>query len=415
MEAADVLQALMSHPELSSTLRFQGQGLRPAPPTIADELRAWQNMTNEHCHIDWQRIVDRQLAPWEHLGIHNHLFGNAYCDVKHVVFVRVVAGQLQYAFYWHAELISDDKQFLTSRPTAAMWLIAMTYARAKARRQPMPDVALVLYANDGAFPRSVSHVPLPMLGSVKCAYDRRHNASVSFPMLVQDHFGLTDGRTTLSLYHHLHDIQRAMGSHPWYLKVNRLFFSAKPQASSRGHRDRIFALRNSTTRYAIYDTNTPLKANGRFRYLVYAQGNMGWSRRLRELALMNATVFVQTSSRCTEYYLDLFTPGQHYVPVAEDFSDLDDQLVNMMHHPEMAETMASAWAALGQEALTLACTLDYVESLLRQYATLQRTRPVSDARWHQYSFERAMRGHLFTQPGPIGGMCDAYTDELGGV
>ena len=43
------------------------------------------------------------------------------------------------------------------------------------------------------------------------------------------------------------------------------------------------------------------------------------------------------ASNCTEYFMNKFVPMTDYVPVAEDFSDLQDKVSSPVHHTEHAE------------------------------------------------------------------------------
>ena len=367
-------------------------------------MRLWRRLVGAApCTVDWQPVVHMQLANWARRGIAiKHL--DVYCDVKGVVFVQAVDGVLRYAFYQHLPSAGDTLH-LRSRPAGAMWLIALAVRRAIERGRPIPDIELALFALDGSFPRYRGGQYVPMFGSVKCPYDARHNESISFPMTIQDQFGFVDGRTSLSIYQQRYDRLVAIGRTPWSRKIRKLFFSAKRDAQRRGNRHNIYKLQ-SQPQYAVYNASMPLEHNGRFKYLVYAHGNLGWSRRLRELAFMNATVLVARSSQCQEYYLHCLQPGVHYESVAEDLADLQVRYEALLHDDARAESMAAAWVRRGTELFTLACTLDYVEALLRGSAALQRSQPKPRPDWQRYTLTAAAAGTLFDRPGPVGAFCN---------
>jgi len=88
----------------------------------------------------------------------------------------------------------------SGRIQSALWILQVAYLRAQARGYRLPDVELVMHSSDGAQstvdPGSLWANPAPMLGSTKCGTD----ASVSFPMSLNDDFGAYNGRMTLRLY-----------------------------------------------------------------------------------------------------------------------------------------------------------------------------------------------------------------------
>ena len=382
-----------------------GKGLMLYPFRVEDELQRWRKAVHaDRCAVDWQTTARRQLANWAAKGINIRNL-DVYCDVKGVVFAQLVGGELRYAFYQNLAATTANTLYIRARPAGALWLIALAARRAAERGRAMPDVELALFAQDGSFPRYRGGQYLPMFGSVKCPYDARHNESVSFPMIIQDQFGFVDGRTSLSVYQQLYERLADIGRAPWNRKIRKLFFSAKRDAQRRGNRDNIYALQRQPL-YAIYNASMPLEQNGRFKYLVYAHGNLGWSRRLRELAFMNATVLAPSTSQCQEYFLDRLQPGVHFEPVADDYADLQARLAALLLDDTRAERMADAWVRQGLEIFTLTCTLDYVEALLREYAALLRVRPRLRLDWQLFSFSAAAAGTLFDAPGPIGGMCN---------
>ena len=124
-----------------------------------------------------------------------------------------------------------------------------------------------------------------------------------------------------------------------------------------------------------------------FKYNVYAYGHCGWSRRIHELAMMNTGVLMEESP-CNEYLHGVFVPGKHYLPVNGDFSNLHDVVQKAKHDGVDVEAMAREWSRVGRESLTLACTLDYVEALLRGIAKLQRFTPEYHPEWSEYELGR---------------------------
>lgn len=149
---------------------------------------------------------------------------------------------------------------------------------------------------------------------------------------------------------------------PWDQKNRQLFFSAgkmrgRKPSTKRGHRPVLFELQGKDPLFDIVSEHHKLSDYGKYRYQVYAHGRCGWSRRIHELAFMKAVVFVEASP-CNEYLLAGFEPGVDYVPVAEDFSDLAEQVAKMDAQPLAAAAMAAKWAAKGRLIFAPECVLE---------------------------------------------------------
>ena len=414
MQAAHKLAEIIDTSSKSHRQVLIAAGVEVRSSTPADELRVWHHMIRSKCDIDWTAVVEQHLRHWKPHGFHMRDL-RAYCTLEHSVFVSVVDSEVRYAFYWRnqqANLISTGRGFLRVRPKTAMWLLQLAYLRAKILGNPIPDVELVIDPQDSAntkMAHDLATEPVPLFSSVDCEkQSMRSGPAVPFPIIVQDMFGFFNGRASLALYEQLFENLQLFGTRPWNEKQSKLFFSA---SNDRGFRTVLFELaKQNQTIYDIFHQNIPLAKNTDYRYLVYAHGNAGWSRRLRELLFMNATVFVEESKQCTEYFFDLLQPNVHYVPVAEDFSDLDNKFKHMLEHPDESERMASAWGRLGSQIFSLECTLSYIEALLRGYALLQRDKPVVRERWHRFTFDTPPNTTLFDVPGPVGSMCDTIMD-----
>lgn len=136
-----------------------------------------------------------------------------------------------------------------------------------------------------------------------------------------------------------------------------------------------------------------------FRYNVYAYGHCGWSRRIKELAMLRTVVLVEDSI-CREYVHGLFEPNVDHLPVREDFSDLVEKMevATPVENAGDSNAMANLWAARGQEMLSLTSTLDYVELLLRELAKLQRFTPQYRTEWKEYTLERGRLWFIGMKP-----------------
>jgi hypothetical protein len=172
------------------------------------------------------------------------------------------------------------------------------------------------------------------------------------------------------------------GGGPWDEKVNKMFFSAGAGAATRGNRSHIFEI--NSTYSAAEARGFPLKEYGRYRYLVYAYGHCGWSRRLHELVFFSSVVLME-DSLCREYMHYAFEPSVHFIPVAEDFSDLEVKLLAAVEDEAGSREMAKKWMEIGPDSLSLSCTLDYIDQLLRAYAKRQDFSVTEDPSWPLYT------------------------------
>jgi len=60
--------------------------------------------------------------------------------------------------------------------------------------------------------------------------------------------------------------------------------------SHSGNRSNIFKIQSPL--FKAVPKPFPLREYGKYQYLVYAYGHCGWSRRLHELAFMDAVIFM---------------------------------------------------------------------------------------------------------------------------
>ena len=178
----------------------------------------------------------------------------------------------------------------------------------------------------------------------------------------------------------------APGIRAYKLSGTELFVCAG--ANLRGNRSKLPKIAKKHPESLEVSSNaTDLNHMARYRMNVYAYGHCGWSRRIHELCMMKTAVLMEDSP-CREYMHWIFKPGKHYLPVAADFSDLHE-VVQKAHKDGLdIEGMARKWSELGRESLTLACTLDYVDALLRKLAALQRFTPVYHPEWSEYTLDR---------------------------
>lgn len=367
------------------------EALQPLPVKwpVEEEASLFRELVGATSTLDWAPVVAKQLAQWKDTG-YTQSQVDEYC-VKKVVVASFVNNELR---AWN---FRPDRKNM-HRLHCGFWLIKAAVLRAAARGNPMPDFEVAVLSGDSAFslatPRLHWDDAGPLLSNIKCG-----DASVSFPMTLSDMFGGGDGTMSLSLY--AEKFAKALdwsGDTPWETLENVAFFSAGGGATTRGNRSHLFAISKAHSNYL----NATPHARGMdvmsdFRYNVYAYGHCGWSRRIKELAMLRTVVLLEESS-CAEYVHGMFQPDVDHMPVSEDFADL----VAKMEAATLAggdggtpfdgNAMAEEWVTRGQEMMTLTSTLDYVELLLRELAKLQKFVPQPHPEWKEYTLSS---GRLF--------------------
>ena len=349
----------------------------------SEEVRLWGRLSEASCPIDWAPVVAEQLRTWGDAGVRAAQL-ERYCRRKKVVRVSIVAGEVRFARW--GEVGAGGNRFV-----CAFWLLRVASLLAEARGEPLPAVELVMQPTDGAQstvpPEQRWPDPGPLFGSIKCGAE---DGSVSFPMNIHDQFGaFGSGAMSLRSWLERNESLWGLAAPAWEQKARRLFFSSgsmpgKQDAAKRGHRAELFRLQSPLLN--VTHASHSLAHYARHRYQVYAYGRCGWTRRLHELAFMHAVVFVEASG-CAEFFLAAFEPWVHYVPVAEDFSDLPAQLARVDADPAAARAMADAWLARGRQVFSPECVLGYVDRLLREYATLQRDAPRRRPSWPVFDLQ----------------------------
>lgn len=353
---------------------FEGHQNKKTP----EEAELWDTLVEAQCQLDWTPEVKVQLANWKDTGISLEQI-EKYC-VRRSLRVSVVGGVIR-AAHWSFSNAG------AARAVCFLWLVQMAILRAQAAGRVFPDVELVLQPGDGSQSTVTRPYqwenPGPLFGSVKCGSD----ASVAVPMSLHDQFG-SYGSGAMSLKMYARSTQRLSDwdEVDWGDKTAQLFFSAgshpgKKAAYKRGFREKLFDIKSPLFK-TIYE-EVEMTESSKYRYLVYAYGRCGWSRRVHELAFFHAAVFMEASN-CTEFFMPKFEPMVDHVPVKEDFSDLQDKVEALHKQPEDARRLADAWRTKGKQIFSIECILDYIELLLNEYAKLQTFTPKSHPEWPAY-------------------------------
>ena len=350
----------------------QGTKITVKPGDLKDSEQARQKVYAQNCTVDWTEVVDYQLGNWMENGISMEDI-DKLC-IRKAIRISIHKHEVRHMAWnlpsWYAH-----------RVASAFWMIQMAVDRAIARGNPIPDLEIMLQPGDGTFRTSPGFMQwrdaAPLLSNAKCGSD---DPSVSFPTTLHDQFGLGTGQMSIDIWQRRQEIL-LQSDIPWGDKNPTLFFSAKDGATSRGNRANLFAI--NSPHVNIVGRPRPLSDYGEYQYLVYAYGHCGWSRRLHELAHLQSVVLME-GSPCREYMHHVFEEGVDYVAVREDFGDVQETIEQLVTEPDKSKDMAARWARKGRAAMSLACSLQYVEDLLRRYASLQTFVPPRRNTWPLY-------------------------------
>eukprot|EP00049_Salpingoeca_infusionum_P013795 m.257447 g.257447 ORF g.257447 m.257447 type:complete len:486 (-) comp15529_c1_seq1:2793-4250(-) len=337
-----------------------------------EEERLFAELVDDQCMVDWTGTIHHELANWLETGVSLQQV-DELC-VRKAMRISVRGNEVRH-MAWNLPSIN------LHRVVSAVWLIQLAVDRSVARKNPIPNLEIMLQPGDGSYSTAGPSMqwldPGPLLSNIKCGND----ASVSFPMTLHDQFGEGTGDHLISLWHKRLEQLVSWGNGAWLEKKNSAFFSAGFGATIRGNRSALFKMESPLV--TAIPHGFPLTEYGTYRYLIYAYGHCGWSRRLHELAMMRTVVLMEHST-CREYMHHLFEPGKDYVPVAEDFSNVEATMEKLAANEKASHEMAEQWFKKGVESFRLTCVLDYVEGLLRKYASLQRFTPGPRPDWPLY-------------------------------
>eukprot|EP00967_Tisochrysis_lutea_P072382 scaffold96417_cov32-Tisochrysis_lutea.AAC.3 len=109
------------------------------------------------------------------------------------------------------------------------------------------------------------------------------------------------------------------------------------------------------------------------RYLLHIDGNLASSRLASEMHV-GSTIFKQDSFS-SEYFYPLLRPWEHYIPLQNGLSDVEEKLRWADSHPREAERIASSAKAFAKEHLHVPSIACYWWHLLTAFAELQTYLP----------------------------------------
>eukprot|EP01062_Namystynia_karyoxenos_P073622 TRINITY_DN70429_c0_g1_i1.p1 TRINITY_DN70429_c0_g1~~TRINITY_DN70429_c0_g1_i1.p1 ORF type:complete len:531 (+),score=159.13 TRINITY_DN70429_c0_g1_i1:92-1684(+) len=105
----------------------------------------------------------------------------------------------------------------------------------------------------------------------------------------------------------------------------------------------------------------------KFQMVVHLEGTCGWADRLTTLLALPMVILKQVNW-CGEWYNLLLRPGQHYVPVKCDLSDVYEQVAAVRENVTGAIAMVRRANQYVERAFDPRTVQRYTEALLRAYA-----------------------------------------------
>ncbi len=112
-----------------------------------------------------------------------------------------------------------------------------------------------------------------------------------------------------------------------------------------------------------------IKNHFAYKYLIDVDGNSCTYSRCRWILLSNS-VLVKPESQNVQWYYKALKPYEHYIPVRGDWSDLEEKYRWLKANDKEAQHVAFASQQLGKSLFSATAIGDYIEQLLREYATL---------------------------------------------
>lgn len=107
----------------------------------------------------------------------------------------------------------------------------------------------------------------------------------------------------------------------------------------------------------------------RYKYIIDINGGLGSSRRIAMLQTGSVPLLTESSWFCT--HDRLLVPWVHYVPIAEDLSDLIQKVRWLRAHDDYARQIVENAAAFAQAYLTKQAAKEQLAAILERYSELQ--------------------------------------------
>lgn len=104
-----------------------------------------------------------------------------------------------------------------------------------------------------------------------------------------------------------------------------------------------------------------------FKYVIYAEGNCGWADRLKILLTSGMLIFMQDTP-CHEWYHSLLQPWKHYVPVANDWSNLLERIQWARQNDNLVLQIVRNAFNMGNQLMNPDVWQNYLYELLYEYS-----------------------------------------------
>ena len=106
----------------------------------------------------------------------------------------------------------------------------------------------------------------------------------------------------------------------------------------------------------------------KYKYLIDVRG-VGWTDRVKYLLAMNRPLFL-VDRPYKEYYFDKLIPMEHFVPIKEDFSDLEEKYYYMEAHPDLYDYMTNKAREFVIDNFMGKAVYEYLSECILKYGTV---------------------------------------------
>lgn len=108
----------------------------------------------------------------------------------------------------------------------------------------------------------------------------------------------------------------------------------------------------------------------KYRYILSIEGFAGWADRLPHLLALRTMIVFNQNHPCDQWFEPLLKPYEHFIPVANDFSDLPAKVIWANNNPKTVERILNASTNFANKYLTKEGIIAYMYTMLEQYIKL---------------------------------------------
>ncbi len=320
--------------------------------------------------------------------------------------IQIISGKI----YWDLNTLSRGDPLGNREITCKRMKKMCRLIRETNKRHPLPDLDFVINLADTNTPGS----PHPLFLFAKTEGEKG--------LLIPDY-----DIAFLSRQKHGKVFEKGIRSHPWNRKKEILFWRgsssgkhlfediavgtsrAKLVFRAKCHADimdakfsQLVQLSDDEKAFLIREGYTdswiePVELL-RYKYLIVPDGNTCAFSGYYRVLLSNSVAFKQ-DSKDIQWFYEALKPGEHYIPVARDFSDLEEKLRWAREHDAEAEKIAENATNFIRENVRGKHIRLYVSLLLKAYARKQGGGILRGENMKNYSFlgknyKRLLRGDL---------------------